>query len=248
MVSGERPATMADSGAALADEAIILVGGRGTRLQSVVSDVPKPLAPVGGRPFLAWLLDLLRAQGMRRVILATGHMAKQVEAFVGSDWSGMDVDYSHETSPMGTGGAVQQAVARLQGESVHVLNGDTFLRYAPSGLVAATSRIGAGIGVALAHVDDVARYGAVGVHDGRVTGFQEKGGRGPGMINAGSYYFSRAGLALLGRATPFSLETEVLVPQAGVGNVAAFCETSGFIDIGVPEDYERAQRMFGAHA
>jgi D-glycero-alpha-D-manno-heptose 1-phosphate guanylyltransferase len=190
------------------------------------------------------LLDLLRAQGMRRVILATGHMAGQIEAFVGGDWAGMEIDYSHESSPLGTGGAVQRAVARLQGDGVHVLNGDTFLRYAPSALAAVASRIGAGIGIALAHVDDVARYGAVSVRDGRVTAFHEKGAHGPGLINAGSYYFSRAGLALLERAVPFSLETEVLVPQARAGDVAAFCETSGFIDIGVPEDYARAQRIF----
>lgn len=230
----------------MADEAIVLVGGRGTRLQAVVSDVPKPLAPVAGRPFLAWVLDQLHAQGMRRTILATGYLAEQIEAFAGRRWQGMRIDYSREPVPLGTGGAIALAASGLQGDAAHVLNGDTFLAYSPADLEAATRRAGAAIGVALARVDDIARYGAVTANDeGRIVGFDEKGGSGAGWINAGCYFLSAAGLALLDRAPPFSMENEVLVPQAREGSVVAFRNTSRFIDIGVPEDYARAQRMFG---
>jgi len=231
-----------------AEEAIVLVGGLGTRLRAVVSDVPKPLAPVAGRPFLAWVLDHLAGNGIRRVVLATGHMAAVVETVVGSRWSGMEVAYSLEDTPLGTGGAVRLAATRLSGDSAHVLNGDTFLRYPLAGLEQETRLRGALAGVALARVDDVARYGAVEVAAGKVTAFREKGGQGPGLINAGSYFLTAGALDALPRQKAFSLETGFLHPQAGSGGLAAFTGTSGFIDIGVPEDYARAQSMFGQPA
>ena len=229
-----------------ADETIVLVGGRGTRLQSVVRDVPKPLAPVAGRPFLGWLLDRLAACGVRRAILATGHLASQVEAFAGHDWAGMSIAYSREDAPLGTGGAVRQAALGLLGDAAQVVNGDTYLAWDPLALAATARACAAPIGIALARVDDVARYGAVAVVDGRVTAFREKGDRGPGWINAGVYWLDAAGLALLdGHGDAFSLEREVLVPQAAVGGIAAFLHTDDFIDIGVPDDYARAQLLFG---
>ena len=226
------------------EEAIVLVGGLGTRLRAVVGDVPKPLAPVAGRAFLAWVLDHLAGQGMRRVLLATGHMADQVEAVIGHRWSGMEIAYSVEDQPLGTGGAVRLAAARLMGGAAHVLNGDTFLRYSPSSLERATLAAGAMAGVALAKVDDVSRYGAVAITAGKVSAFCEKGGQGPGLINAGSYFLTAAALDSLPAQPAFSLETGFLHPQAGAGRLAAFTETSGFIDIGVPADYALAQELF----
>ena len=235
--------------ASVTDEAIILVGGRGTRLRAVVSDVPKPLAPVAGRPFLAWLLDSLGSRGIGRVILATGHMSEKIRAFVGDDWHGISIDYSHEEVPLGTGGALRKAATLLKGDSVHVLNGDTFLDYSPAGLAQATRAANAAIGIALAAVDDVARYGAVEMLHGKVAAFHEKGASGPGLINAGSYFLDASALVLLKAApTVFSFESELLVPLARQGCVAGFAETSAFIDIGVPEDYQRAQAVFGQPA
>src|SRR5580658_7180316 len=147
-------------------EAVVLAGGFGTRLRSVVSEVPKPMAPVAGRPFLAWVLDFLAAQGLRRVVLATGHMADQVQAAIGARWQGMDIAYSVEREPLGTGGALKLAVSHLHGDAAHVLNGDTYLRYSLSGLEEAAAAAHTPIAVALAQVPDVARYGAVAVHDG----------------------------------------------------------------------------------
>jgi D-glycero-alpha-D-manno-heptose 1-phosphate guanylyltransferase len=231
------------------DEVIILAGGFGTRLQSVVREVPKPLAPVAGRPFLAWVLDHLAASGMRRCILATGHLASMIEDAIGQRWAGMQIDYSVEQVPLGTGGAVAQAAARLQGEAAHIVNGDTFLYYRPEALELATHAKGVEMGIALAHVDDVSRYGAVVVEDGLVKAFREKGGSGPGLINAGCYYMTRSALLVLqAEATPFSLETEVLYPGAAAGSIAALSDATGFIDIGVPEDYARAQTLFQRRA
>ena len=229
------------------EEAIVLAGGFGTRLRSVVDDVPKPLAPVAGRPFLAWLLDGLAEGGLRRCILATGYMADKIEARIGTRWRGMDIFYSVESKPLGTGGATAQAAKLLLGNSAHVLNGDTYLGYSPSMLEAKTLALGTEAGVALAEVDDVARYGAAVVIDDRVESFQEKGAVGPGLINAGSYFFTEAVLSRLaiGNA-PFSLETEILAPLAKNRQIAVFTETEAFIDIGVPEDYARAQALFQA--
>lgn len=228
------------------DEAIVLAGGRGTRLQAVVRDVPKPLAQVANRPFLAWLLDHLAASGIRRVLLATGYLAVQIEAAIGCRWQGMQIVYSVEKVPLGTGGALRLAARHLQGSSVHVLNGDTFLRYSPAALQAAARAVSAPIAVALAQVDDVARYGAVGVAEGKVVRFEEKGRTGPGLINAGVYFLDMEALGLLAAAPEvFSLETELLTRQVATGRVAAFTDTTGFIDIGVPDDYRRAQALFG---
>lgn len=226
-----------------ADEAIVLAGGLGTRLRAVVDDVPKPLAPVAGRPFLAWLLDRLAASGMRRAILACGYRAGQVQAAIGERWNGMDIAYSIESEPLGTGGAIRLAATRLQGNAAHVLNGDTWLEYAPQGLEAATHATGAAIGIALARVEDVGRYGAAAVEQGRVVAFHEKGGNGPGWINAGCYFLGAQALAALPGGA-FQFEGSVLEPRARAGDVAAFTDTSGFIDIGVPEDYALAQHLF----
>jgi D-glycero-alpha-D-manno-heptose 1-phosphate guanylyltransferase len=226
------------------EEAIVLAGGYGARLRSVVSDVPKPMAPVGGRPFLAWVLDCLAAQGLRRVVLATGFMADKVQAAIGGRWQGMDIAYSVEREPLGTGGALKLAASQLRGEAAHMLNGDTFLRYSLSGIEDAAIAAHTPIAVALAQVPDVARYGAVTVHDGRITTFNDKGGQGPGLINAGSYYLSADALQTLPGQAAFSFETEVLRPQAAAGRLAAFTQTQEFIDIGVPEDFLRAQALF----
>lgn len=226
------------------DQVVVLVGGLGTRLRGVVSDGPKPLAPVAGRPFLAWVLDQLATCGMRRIVLATGYMAGKVEEAIGQRWRGMSVEYSVENRPLGTGGALRNALPLLANNGAHVVNGDTFLRYSPQSLEDMTRRLGLAAGIALAHVPDAGRYGAVEVHAGRVTAFHEKGRKGAGDINAGCYFFTEAALQAMPSSERFSLEHDVLQEFSAAGNIAAFTQTSGFIDIGVPEDYRRAQRCF----
>ena len=231
-----------------AEEAIVLVGGLGTRLRSVLADLPKPLAPVAGRPFLAYLLDQLARGGLRRVILATGYLADKIERVVGAHWQGMEIVYSHESQPLGTGGAIVLATKQLQGRSAHLLNGDTFLRYELAALEHAATARSLPISMALAHVADVARYGAVEIADGRVHAFREKGGQGPGWINAGSYFLTGEVLDRLPTGSDsFSFETQTLLPLAAAGQVGVLQATENFIDIGVPEDYARAQNLFAFH-
>lgn len=231
---------------ARAEEAIVLVGGLGTRLRDVIPDLPKPLAPVAGRPFLAYLLDQLAAGGLRRIILATGYMAEKIEQTIGQRWGGAEIVYSREPEPLGTGGAIRLAAAMVRGDGVHLTNGDTFLRFAPDDLERRVWEQGVAFGVALARVSDVGRYGAVGTHNGRVVAFREKGGHGPGLINAGSYFLTASALDGLPSKSSYSFESEVLMPASLAGNLAYIDETRDFIDIGVPEDFARAQQLFAA--
>lgn len=224
-------------------EAIVLVGGLGTRLRGVVGDVPKPLAPVAGRPFLTWLLDRLAAMDIGHVVLATGYRSDQIEMAIGQEWKGMALSYSIESEPLGTGGAIAMARAHLRGAAAHVLNGDTWLSYSPAVLAALVQERGAGIGVALAEVPDVSRYGVVRLNGERILGFDEKGQVGSGHINAGCYYLDPVTLAGMpdGR---YSFETEILEPMAVTGRIVGLKGGKGFIDIGIPEDYARAQILF----
>lgn len=228
-------------------EAIVLVGGLGTRLRAVVDDVPKPLAPVAGRPFLAWVLDRLARQGMKRVVLAAGYRAEMVREVIGTAWNGMGIEYSVEESPLGTGGAIRQAAALLSVDGAHVLNGDTFLEYDMSRMADATREAGASLGMALAKVEDTGRYGLVARQaDGAITGFHEKTQGGSGYINAGCYYLSAETLARLPAGGAYSFEAAVLPGLAASGDIYGYTGTSRFIDIGVPEDYRRAQDLFSA--
>lgn len=228
-----------------ADEAIVLAGGLGTRLRGVVDDVPKALAPVAGRPFLAWLLDALAAQGLRRVVLATGYRAEQVEAALGIDWHGVELEHSREPEPLGTGGALVLAAQRVSGSVFFALNGDTWLDVDYRAFGDAVIHAGARIGVALAQVPDVSRYGAARLDGERVTGFSEKGQTGSGFINAGVYWLRRDVLEGFAVGASFSFERDVLLPAVAREPVVGYTRTRGFIDIGVPEDYRRAQGLFG---
>jgi D-glycero-alpha-D-manno-heptose 1-phosphate guanylyltransferase len=230
------------------DEAIVLVGGLGTRLRPLVSDMPKPLAPVAGRPFLAWLLDRLGDQGMRRVVLAAGYLAEKVRQTFGDEWHGLRIAYSIEDEPLGTGGAIAQALEIRSGDAMHVLNGDTFLAYRPQALETATRASGRAIGMALAYVPDVARYGAVVLDKGCVAAFLEKGEHGPGHINAGSYFLDADAIARFPASGAFSFEQTVLAERVAAGDVFGFIQTDGFIDIGVPDDYLKAQTFIAGFA
>lgn len=225
-----------------ATEILILAGGFGTRLRSEVPDLPKPLAPVAGRPFLAYLLDRYAAAGMTRAILATGYLGDVVEQTIGARWAGMEVVYSREDTPLGTGGAIAAAARLARGTGLHVCNGDTYLEYSPVALEAAAD--GLPMAIALARVEDVSRYGAVDVAQGRVQRFHEKRPGGAGLINAGSYFLGADALAALPGEGAFSFEKQVLEPAAARGEVGALVNTAAFIDIGVPEDFQRAQGLF----
>ncbi|MBR1783882.1 MAG: nucleotidyltransferase family protein [Bacteroidales bacterium] len=222
------------------NEAVILAGGFGTRLRQVVSDLPKPMAPVAGRPFLCHLLD--RLQGCYdHVVLATGYMHEAVEEYFGSNYGGIKIDYARETKPLGTGGAIVNALASCREERITVLNGDTLFDIAHSQFIQQADALPSRLVVATRRVPDAGRYGALLTdEDSRIVAFAEKRADGaPGQINGGIYRMQRQLLDAWKPGAAFSFEQEVL--QQLAEPFYAIPSEAYFIDIGVPDDYHRAQ-------
>lgn len=227
-------------------EAIVLAGGLGTRLRPVVADRPKGLAPVAGRPFLAWQLAGLARRGVTRAVLALGYRAEMIRDTLGARCEGVDLDYSLETEPLGTGGALLQAAKRCQTPSILALNGDTFLDFDAAAVARALDASSAAGVIVLTPVPDIARYGSVEAdEDGRVRSFREKGGAGPGWINGGVYALRLPAMEPFWPVEPaFSFERSVLPALAASGHLRAVRAEGAFLDIGTPEDFARAQREF----
>ncbi len=229
-------------------QAIVLAGGLGTRLRAALPEgMPKPLAPVLGRPFLAWLLDRLDAAGIERCVLAVGHRAEAIVSAIGHRHGRMHLHYSVEQSPLGTGGAIRLALAATDAASVVVLNGDTFLDVDYRALLDLHLRENASLTIACVRVPDVGRYGRVELLAGRVTGFREKGERGAGYINGGVYAMRRTLLDAV-HATRFSFETDFLAPGVRAVRPHALTLEGRFIDIGIPDDLARAGAVLSAAA
>ena len=221
-------------------EAIVLAGGFGTRLREVVPDLPKPMAPVAGRPFLQILLSALAQKGFDRVVLSLGFMAEKIVEHFGSEFAGMKLVYEIEAAPLGTGGAVRQALGNCLADHVFVLNGDTYLDLEASEIEALWQRNRIPIIVAR-RVADTTRYGRVDVTAGTIAGFSEKGVAGPGLINAGCYVLPVSILDHFARGKNFSLEIDFLADAVRNRRFDAFVTNGQFIDIGVPEDFALAQ-------
>jgi len=223
-------------------EAIVLAGGLGTRLSSLLADRPKAMIEVGGRPFLEILLDRLAQSGVARVILATGHGRETIDKHFGHSWGGIEILYSAETHPLGTGGAAWKAMKMISGEEALVFNGDTLFDVDLSALLSFHRAIAADVTLALKPMCDFDRYGTVECKDGRILAFHEKARTDRGLINGGVYVLSRQ---LTGRypfPESFSLERDFLEKMVGQIKIGGFVQDSYFIDIGIPADYARAQR------
>lgn len=221
-------------------EAIVLAGGFGRRLRQLVPDLPKPMAPVAGRPFLEILLTSLARKGFRRVVLSLGYMADKVIAHFGDHFAGMVLAHEVEQTPLGTGGAVRQALTRCHTDHVFVFNGDTYLDLEAAAVEEVWSANHEPIIVART-VPDTSRYGRLDVANGQVVGFSEKGVSGPGLINAGCYVLPVNILDVFAAGQAFSLETDFFHRHAASQRFNLFVTSGHFIDIGVPDDYVRAQ-------
>jgi D-glycero-alpha-D-manno-heptose 1-phosphate guanylyltransferase len=229
--------------------ALVLVGGLGTRLRSAYADGPKALAPIEGRPFLAYLLQQLADAGITRAVLCAGYRAEQIEQWLGDGRSlggrslGLDIRYSREDEPLGTAGALALAYSRYaRGERVLAMNGDSILGLSLAAMWDLHTKREAEASVALAQVPDTSRYGSVEVNEeGWVTSFREKGREHtPGFINGGVYLFEPSVMEMVVTGRAVSLEREVLPAQLSRG-LLAFKSDGYFIDIGIPEDLARAQ-------
>ena len=227
--------------------AAILAGGLGTRLRSVVADRPKVLVPVGGRPYLAYLLDQLAAAAVREVVLLTGHEASQVRDALGDTHAGLSLVYSAEPAPLGTGGAIRHALPHLSAPMVLLLNGDSYCDVDLEAFARFHRSESAGGSLVLIRVPDASRYGQVRLgRTGRVVRFEEKGAtRGPGWVSAGVYLLDRALVAEV-QPGPLSLERDLLPRWVAEGRVRGFRCGGRFLDIGTPQSYALAEQFFQA--
>jgi D-glycero-alpha-D-manno-heptose 1-phosphate guanylyltransferase len=223
---------------------LILVGGFGIRLRSVFAEGPKVLAPVNGRPFLSYVLKLLAAGGFRRVVLCVGYRSEQIEQCLGDGSTlGLKVSYSREEEPIGTAGALRLAYTRyIAGERFFAMNGDSILQLPFHSMYQAHCKYKPEGTIALARVSDISRYGRVELNEkGYITGFREKSAeQTPGYINGGVYLFEPSVMDLVPFGRAVSLEREVL-PVLASQSLLAFKSDGYFIDIGIPEDFARAQ-------
>ena len=231
--------------------AVILAGGLGVRLRSAYAAGPKSMAPIGKRPFIDYLLSWLQTQGVGDVILCVGYKRSHIQRFVGrgSKW-GMRVRYSVEKKLLGTGGAVKQGARLISGETVLVVNGDTFVDVSLRALMKFHRSRKAFATLAAVRVVDKSRYGSLCLdRNNRVTAFLEKSGRDKDTgsenekryINAGIYIFDRKLLSKIPNRAPVSLEKEVLPSLLTKKRAYGFTSDAYFLDIGVPEDLGRAQ-------
>lgn len=226
-------------------EAIILAGGFGTRLSHIVTDVPKPLAPVANRPFLDYILEELVKQKISKIILAVGYQYEKIMAQYGSSFQNIPLLYSIEKDPLGTGGAIQNALEQCVGESVFIINGDTYFPVDFSLMKQVQEEkkkeIGAHFTMAVKQVADISRYGAVEFSgSGEILALSEKKQSGVGYINGGVSLIPNQALG----EGCFSLENDIFPVLLSEGKLYALESTSFFIDIGVEEDYLRAQELF----
>jgi len=227
-------------------QAVILAGGRGTRLGRITETVPKPMLPIGGRPFLDYQLWFLRNSGVTGVVLCVGYLSESLEGRYGvAPPFGLRIAISHEPQPAGTGGALVFARPHLE-ETFFVLNGDTILDLELGALAAIVAEDPSALGaLALRRVPDAGRYGRVSMAASRITGFAEKSAGGSGLINGGVYCLKRSAVDLL-PTPPCSLEKDLFPRLTAEGRLLGKPCDGYFIDIGLPETLSRAEKELPA--
>ena len=227
-------------------EAIILAGGFGTRLQQVVSDLPKSMAKVNDKPFIEYLLNYLRGQGITKFILSVGYKREMIEASLGNKFKNIPIEYAVEEEPLGTGGGIKNAFKLVEGNSAFVLNGDSMFRVDLNALSQLHTDVNSDITLALRFLEDTERYGTVKINDEkRITGFSEKGREsGPGYINGGIYLINKSYLSTQEFPEKFSIEKDCFESCFLKSMFFGFPSRGYFLDIGIPEDFYKAQHEF----
>lgn len=225
-------------------EAVVLAGGFGTRLRPVISDLPKPLAPVNGQPFLHYVFAHLKKHGIKRVVLSVGYMHEKIRAHFGNEYLGMEVKYAIEEQPLGTGGGIRLGMEQCQGAHVLAMNGDTFFEVPLTQLFEDHLGGSADATLALRAVEDGSRYGTIELDGKRIKAFREKSPEHTGkqLINGGVYAMRRK--TFMQHTEPgiaFSIEYDFFGKYSENLLLHAFPCEGYFIDIGIPEDYARAK-------
>ena len=225
--------------------AVILAGGKGLRLRKVVSDRPKVMAQINGKPFIAYLLDQLVAAGIGRVIISTGYMADILEDTFGTRYNDLHVDYSREVTPLGTAGALKLAGQTVATKYCLVMNGDSYTEFDPVSLFRFHKQKNANILLLVRLASSTSRFGIIQMNEqNEIVRFVEKGdSKGPGFINAGVYIMKTSAFEKIPDKKPYSLEYDFFPSM--IGKSIYSYETAGnFIDIGTPKSYAQAEVFF----
>lgn len=222
-------------------EAIILAGGLGTRLKGVVSDIPKPMAPINGIPFLKYLLEDVCQYGIKRIILAVGYKWEVIQEYFGDEFMGMEIIYAIEHEPLGTGGGIKNAMQHLNHSDFFLLNGDTFFKVNLRDLETHYSTNQSDLCLSLKAMTNFDRYGTVTLKGNQIIAFQEKKQMAEGLINGGVYVLNTKIFDLAKDRKKFSFEMDIMEYGLEQYKVHGFISDSYFIDIGIPEDYLQAQ-------
>ena len=223
-------------------QAIILAGGFGTRLQSTVGVIPKPVAPVAGRPFLCWLLEYMAAQGITEAVVCLHYMPEMIRGYLGNRYAGIKLTYAVEETPLGTGGAIRHALSLLNTEKpVFVLNGDSLVHVNYIHMLQTHYRKHRLLTMATSQVGDCSRYSVLNVSGGQVQSYKARGDASFGTTSNGFYIMSPALFDGVELDSTFSFEADFLAHHIPVLKPASYNAVEYFIDIGVPEDYARAQ-------
>ena len=227
----------------LINDVIILAGGLGTRLRTVVSDLPKPMAPVNGRPFLAYLMDYWISQGVKNFVLSVGYLSEKICDYFGQSYRGCSIKYVYEEFPLGTGGGLKKVLFSLEWQQDHVIviNGDTWYEVDLKEMAEEGAFTKQPMVMTLKPNKKNDRYGGVQIVEGRVISFGQAS-KGNTLINAGCYLLSISQIKAKMITLPekFSLEHDLLIGMAEKREIAANVQDVKFLDIGVPDDYKKA--------
>ena len=227
-------------------EAIILAGGLGTRLRSEVQDVPKSMALINSRPFLEYLLDNLIAEGVTRVIFSVGYKAKFIRNHFAEKYRNCEIAYAVETTLLGTGGAIKNALKYTMTQNVIIVNGDSMFITDLQAQLDAHKKVDADVTLGLKPMKDIERYGTVDLnHKGRIIRFNEKQPIKEGLINTGTYIFNVNAFQALEFPEKFSIEKEFFETHLDKMNFMGYCSDGYFLDIGIPIDFKKAQYEIG---
>jgi D-glycero-alpha-D-manno-heptose 1-phosphate guanylyltransferase len=227
----------------LIKEAIILAGGLGTRLRSAIPDLPKCMAPVAGKPFLHWVVVYFQKQGIEKFIFSLGYKHEIIEEYLKKELSIINYQLSIEKEPLGTGGAIQLACEKATEKNVAVINGDTFFKIDLQKLSAFHQEKNADCTLCLKPIRNFDRYGAVELNENNsIKNFSEKKFYENGLINGGVYALNVKNFLDKYLPEKFSFEKDYLEKFYTTGKLFGLIQDEYFIDIGIPEDYERAQK------
>ncbi len=223
-------------------EAIILAGGKGTRLQSVVPDLPKPMAEIGSVPFLEYTLNYLISYDINHVILSVGYKWKSIYDYFGDRYKSIRLSYAVEDKPLGTGGGIKLALEKAEGKDVYILNGDTFFDVNLRNLSEFYFAHQSDMAITVKRKTNFFRYGTVELDICKVIGFKEKQPVKSGLINGGVYLMKANLFQSFKLSKKFSFETDFLEKHLPSLKISAMRVSEYFIDIGIPADYEKAKK------